>query len=257
MSKRKTQEHLSGYLDGEANDAARIEAILRVSGDTATELAAMKRVSERLRAMAAPEVLPSFAEAVVAQIEAECVQELTAARVSRQIKSLPEPDVHPAFARRVVAAIESEHAERPAPWRVRIPGSMWAAAAAAVIVAIAAYNKGPVSAPSQVQTAAQPAEAEAPTVLDEAELLAQFESRVASDRDLQRIVLARFETAAEPVDLYSDRLLTALSIAGGQTTGDAFSHGADYRPVLRRMDRDQTSAVKLLLEASVKEAHEG
>jgi hypothetical protein len=92
--------------------------------------------------------------------------------------------------------------------------------------------------------------------MDEATLLARIESRLTADADVERMVMARFEPAAEPGDLYTTRLLTALG-GTGVATGEAFAHGSDYRVTLRRMDREQTSAVAQLLRASVEAAHEG
>jgi negative regulator of sigma E activity len=256
MSKRTTKEELSAYLDGESPDAKRIEAMLRNSDSASRELAALTSISNRLRSLPQPDIRPAFAESVLARINAECADEVAAARLTSRLKSLQAPDIHPAFARRVVAAIESEQAGRPVPWRIPVSGSMLAAAAVALVVAVSLIGPMPATdAPTQVAVSPEPAAQ--PIALDETALLAQFEARVASDSDVQRIVLARFEPSAAPEQLYSARLLTALSGSQAAATGEAFGHAADYRSTLRRMDREQTTAVKALLEASVREAFKG
>ncbi len=256
MSNRKEQEEISAHLDGEARDPQRIDALVRESADAADRFAAMSRLSERLRAMPEPAVRQDFASSVLARIESEFAAEVADARVTGRLKALPEPDVHPAFARRVVAAIEAEQTSKVAAWRFPITGSAWAAAAAAVLVALALF--GPIQttdAPTQVAVSTPVQGAAEPIALDESALLAQFDERLTADSAVQRIVMARFEPSAEPEDLYTTRLLAALS--GSGAAGEAFAHGADYRVTLRRMDREQTSAVKQLLEESVREAHEG
>lgn len=258
MNKRKTQEEISAHLDGEARDAQRIDALLRESTDAARQFAAMSRLSQRLRAMPGPDVRQDFASSVIARIESECAPEVADARLTGRLKALPEPHVHPAFARRVVAAIQTEQAAKPTAWRFPVAGSAWAAAAAAVLVALALF--GPVQtteAPTQVAGSDPTQTSPDPATLNESALLAQFDERLTSDSDVQRIVIARFEPSAEPEDLYTPRLLTALSGSGAAATGEAFAHGADYRATLRRMDREQTSAVKQLLEESMREAHKG
>jgi hypothetical protein len=257
MSKGKSIKELSAYLDGEADDAGRVSAELERSDDAARTFSELEQVSERLRALPEPGVAPAFADAVMARVLSECGDQTAGARAIGALKSLRAPDVHPGFARRVVAAIETGDSRRPATWRLPVQRAVFAAAAVAIVVAISLLS--PVS--TNVQTPAPEPIAARPLLeadpLDEAALLARFESRITSDTDVQQMVLARFEPSAQPADLYTARLLTALSGANATTTGEAFGHGADYRATLRRMDREQTSTVKQLLEDSVREAHEG
>lgn len=256
MSKRVSQEDLSAYLDGESARADRVREALAHNEAASAELAAMARVSERLRELPSPEVDASFAQSVVNRIESECAEQLAMGRVLGRLSELPAPDVHPAFARRVVAAIEAGSHKEPVRWRIPVSGSVLAAAVFAIVIGMTLLPPLPTTdAPTHI---ASPASDAAPAeMLDETMLLAQIESRLVADVDVQQVVLARFEPAAEPQDLYSARLLAAFTGPSAALTSEAFTRGADYRAALRHMDKAQTSTLKSLLEASVQEAHEG
>jgi hypothetical protein len=217
----------------------------------------MARLSGRLKALPVAEVSDSFAARVVAAVESTYPEQTAIARIVGRLRALPGPDVHPGFARRVVSRIESAGPSGAAVRRLSPGRTAFAAAALAVVVAVAVLIPSNERPGAPVQVAVIETTATEPALPDESTLLARFDARIASDAEVQRIVASRFEPQARPEAIYSDRLLAAFAGSPGLVAGEAYRHGTDYRAALRHFDREQTSALKELLEVSVQEAREG
>ena len=217
--KKRVRENISGYLDGEARDAQKIARLIAASGDAAREHAAIAELSARMR-------------------------------------SLEEPGIHPAFATRVCAAIEAQQDRRRIAWRLPVGVAAAALAVAFVIAGLNSTQTHKTAAPAASVAAVAPAPA-APARGEDA-MLAELESRVSRDSDLQRFFTARFENAPQPADLYTEKLISAVAGSrSGAAAGDAFAHGMDYRAAVQRLDDTQADALKQLLSASVRDAREG
>jgi hypothetical protein len=70
MNGQHVLEELSAYLDGQAEDGARIQRHLQSCPDCARRHLELLQVREHVRALEAPRVSPDFAERVLADIEA-------------------------------------------------------------------------------------------------------------------------------------------------------------------------------------------
>ncbi len=180
-------------------------------------------------------------------------EHLAFAELSARLRSLDAPELHPAFAARVIASIEEQRDRRPVRWGIPVA---IASTAFAIVLAVLSYaSLQPVTPAQSVATlpAATPAAAS-----DEDALMAELELRVSQDSDVQQFVLARFENAPQPEQLYSDRLIAAVTGSrAAAAAGEAFAHGIDYRAAVQRLDDAQADTFKRMLTASVLEAQEG
>lgn len=206
-----------------------------------------KRVKENISAYLDGEAKdPSSIARLIAESGEASQEHLAFAELSARLRSLEAPEIHPAFAARVVATIEEQHELRASRWR--IPAGV-GLAVAALLVAAFSYNSAQPGA-TVPQTASIPA-------ANEDTLMAELERRVSQDSDVQHFVLARFENTPKPQDLYSARLVAAITGPQGASAAGAFAHGIDYRAAVQRLDDAQTDALKQMLAASVREAQEG
>lgn len=220
MRNRISKTELSAYIDGEARDARAVESALEASED-------LRRERDGL------------------------------ANVSHAVRSLTEVEPRAGFAQRVIAHLnDAEEAARPVrAWGrpARTLGSLAAAALLAVAVGVGLQGNRTEQTP-----VATPVAEVADDAAVEAQLMAELERHVATNERVQRVVVARFDTAPSPEALYSERLLAAVAQYDDVAyAGQASGYIRDYRPALRSLDATQTDALKELLAQSVAEGLEG